>query len=97
MSNDNEKPMTEDQVTDLKVATKLKKEPYEGELSEAEADKRLKEINPQSRLTRMTISCHGHARFKRSRSPDRERQHRRTEIMFLNGLFIDAEMGFLSH
>jgi hypothetical protein len=40
MSNEDEKPMTEDQATDLKVTTKLKKQAYENGLSKAEADKR---------------------------------------------------------
>ena len=38
MSKDDEKPMTEDQATDLKVSTKLKKQRYEDGLSKAEAE-----------------------------------------------------------
>jgi Protein of unknown function (DUF3072) len=48
MSNEDEKPMTEDQATDLKVTTKLKKQGYENGLSKAEADKRIKEVKKTS-------------------------------------------------
>jgi hypothetical protein len=51
MSNEDEKSMTEDQATDLKVATKLKKQGYENGLSKAEADKRIKEIKKHPRAS----------------------------------------------
>jgi hypothetical protein len=51
MSDDREEPMTEDQSTDLKVATKLKKQEYHDGLSKAEAAKRIEEAkrDPQDR------------------------------------------------
>jgi hypothetical protein len=51
MSNEDEKPMTEDQATDLKVATTLKKQGYENALSKAEADKRIKEVKKHPRAS----------------------------------------------
>jgi hypothetical protein len=43
MTNDDNKPMTEDQATELKVSAKLKRRKYEPRLSKAEAGKCVEE------------------------------------------------------
>jgi hypothetical protein len=44
MPRRDQNPMSEDQASTLKVVTKLNRKPYEPNLSEAEADKRIQEI-----------------------------------------------------
>jgi hypothetical protein len=48
MPRGDQNPMSEDQASALKVVTKLKKQPYEPNLSEAEANKRFQEVRSVS-------------------------------------------------